>query len=78
MVDMFHDKRRGFKVLKVVTSTQDKKEDKEHGKPPKKFEDVKLQASLDKDDSRTQKQLAEYLGVDQEAVSHRPRDVGKI
>jgi len=31
--------------------------DKEHGKPPKKYEDVELQALLD--DSQTQKQLAE-------------------
>jgi len=27
--------------------------DKEHGKPPKKYEDVELQALLDKDDSQT-------------------------
>ena len=32
---------------------------KEHGKPPKKYEDVELQALLDEDDSQTQKQLAE-------------------
>jgi len=33
--------------------------DKEHGKPLKKYKDVKLQALLDEDDSQTQKQLAE-------------------
>jgi len=37
--------------------------DKEHGKPPKKYEDVELQALLDEDDSQTQKQLAEQLSV---------------
>ena len=36
---------------------------KEHEKPAKKFEDVELQALLDEDDSQTQKQLAEQLGV---------------
>ena len=35
---------------------------------PKKFEDVKLQALLDEDDSQSQKQLAEQLDVDQQAV----------
>ena len=34
--------------------------DKEHEKPPKKYEDVELQALLDEDDSQTQKQ-AEQL-----------------
>ena len=43
----------GFGVSKVVTSTQDKKEDKEHVKPLKYFEDAELQALLDEDDSRT-------------------------
>ena len=62
-------------VSKVVTSTQDKKEDKEHGKPPKQFENVE---SLDEDDSQTQKQLADQLGVSQKAVSNRPREMGKI
>jgi len=37
--------------------------DKEHGKPPKKYEDVELQALLDEDDSQTQRQLAEQLSV---------------
>jgi len=35
--------------------------DKEHGKPPKKYEHVELQALLDENDS--QKQLAEQLSV---------------
>ena len=46
-----------------MTSTQDKKDDKEHGKSLPKFKIVELQAFLDEDDSQTQKQLAEQLGV---------------
>ena len=52
--------------------------DKEHGKPPKKYEDVELQALLDEDDSQTQKQLAEQLSVSQQAVSNHLREMGKI
>jgi len=44
--------------------------DKKHGKPPKKYEDVELQALLD-EGSQTQKQLAEQLSVSQQAVSNR-------
>jgi len=50
--------------------------DKEHGKPSKKYEDVELQVLLD--DSQTQKQLAEQLSVNQQAVSNRLREMGKI
>ena len=53
MVNMFHCKKRvndGFDVSKVVTSIQDEKEDKEHEKPPKKFEDVELHAFLNEDE----------------------------
>ena len=57
---------------------QDKKEDKEHEKSPKKFEDVELQGLLDENDSQTQKQLAEQLGVSQQSVSNRLREMGKI
>lgn len=53
-------------------------EDKQHGKPPKKFEDVELQALLDEDSSQTQKQLAEALQVDQATVSRRLHALGKI
>ena len=52
--------------------------DKEHGKSPKKYEDVELQALLDEDDSQTQKQLVEQLSVNQQAVSNRLREMGKI
>jgi len=47
--------------------------DKEHGKPPKKYEDMELQALLDEDDLQTQKQLAEQL-----SVSNHLREMGKI
>lgn len=52
--------------------------DKEHGKPPKRYEDAELQALLDEDDAQTQKQLAEQLGVSQQAVFNRLREMGKI
>ena len=47
-------------------------------KTTNKFEDVELQATLDEDDSQTQKQLAEQLGVSQRAVSNWPQEMGKI
>ena len=53
-------------------------DDKEHGKPPKRYEDAKLKALLDEDDAQTQKQLAEQLEVSQQAVSNRLREMGKI
>nr|AAC16610.1 transposase [Drosophila simulans]AAC16611.1 transposase [Drosophila simulans]AAC16615.1 transposase [Drosophila simulans] len=53
-------------------------DDKEHGKPPKRYEDAELQALLDEDDAQTQKQLAEQLEVSQQAVSNRLREMGKI
>ena len=79
MVKMLHRNVNDcFGISKVVTSTQDKKEDKEHGKSPKQFEDMELQALLDEDDSETQKQLAEQLGVGQQGVFNRTREMGKI
>ena len=36
----------------VVTSTQDRKANEEHGKSPKKFEDVKLEALLEEEGSQ--------------------------
>jgi len=38
---------------------------------------VELQTLLDEDDSQTQK-LAEQLSISQQAVSNRPREMGKI
>lgn len=51
---------------------------KEHGKPPKRYEDAELQALLDEDDAQTQKQLAQQLSISQQAVSNRLREMGKI
>ena len=54
MVNMLHRKIRvkdDYDVTKVVTLTQDKKEDKEHRKLPKTFKGVDLQALLDERDS---------------------------
>jgi len=45
--------------------------DKEHGKLPKKYENVELQALLDENDSQIQKQLAEQLSISQQAISNR-------
>ena len=42
------------------------------------MEDVELKALLHEDDSQIQQQLAEKLGVDQQAVSNCPRVMGKI
>jgi len=53
-------------------------ENETRGKPAKKFEDAELQALLDEDDSQTQSELAEQLGVDQASISRRLRDMGKI
>jgi len=50
----------------------------ERGKPPKKFEDSKLQALLDEDDAQTQQQLANQLNVTREAVSICLKSMGKI
>ena len=61
-----------------MTPTQGKQEDKKHGQSSKKFEDVELQTLLDEDDSQTQKQLAEQLGVSQQATFNRLRKMGKI
>jgi len=68
---MLHRKKRvndGFKIGDFDVAN------KEHRKPPKKYEDVKLQVLLDEDDSQIQKQLAEQLSVSQQAISNRLRD----
>jgi len=39
--------------------------DKDHGKPPKKFEDAELEALLDEDACQTQSELAVALNVNQ-------------
>ena len=65
MVNVFHREIRvndGFGVLKVVTSTQDKKKYEEHGKQPTKFEDVELHALFDEDDSQSKKATRRAIG----------------
>jgi len=65
---MLHRKKRvndGFKIGDFDVAN------KEHRKPPKKYEDVELQVLLDEDDSQIQKQLAEQLSVSQQAISNR-------
>ena len=44
-------------------------EDKPRSEQPKKFEDKALEALLEEDQSQTQEELAELLGVIQQAVS---------
>jgi len=48
-------------------------EDKPRSGQPKKFEDKELEALLEEDRSQTQEELAELLGVTQQAVSVRLR-----
>ena len=63
----------------MVTSTQDGQEERQgRWKTAKKFVDVELQALLVENDSQTQKQLAEQLGVSQQAVPNRPRGMRQI
>ena len=51
---------------------------KDHVKPPKKFENAELQALLDEDLTQTLKQLAKALGVNQRTISRRLDAIGKI
>ena len=44
----------------------------------KKFGDVELQVLLDEDDSQTQNQFTEQLGVGRQTVCHRLREMEKI
>jgi len=45
---------------------------------PKKFEDKELEALLEEDQSQTQEELAESVGVTQQAISVRLRAMGMI
>ena len=70
MVNMLHRKiyvNDGFGVSKVMTL---RLQTRKMEKPTKIFEDVKLEALLDKDDSQAQRQLAEQLDVTGQAVSN--------
>ncbi|UYV67697.1 SEPT7 [Cordylochernes scorpioides] len=52
--------------------------DKERGGRPIKFEDAELEALLDEDSSQTQEELAETLGVTQQAISNRLKVMGMV
>lgn len=53
-------------------------EDKARPGKAKKFEDAKLEALLAENPYRTQKELADALGVSQAAVSKRLHDLGMV
>jgi len=53
-------------------------EDKPRSGQPKKFEDKELEALFEEDQSQTQEELAESLGVTQQAISVRLRVMGMI
>ena len=53
-------------------------EDEERPGQPKKFEDEELEALLDEDCCQIQKELAEYFGVTQAAISKRLKAAGYI
>ncbi|UYV64255.1 SETMAR [Cordylochernes scorpioides] len=52
--------------------------DKERGGRLIKFEDAELEALLDEDSSQTQEELAETLGVTQQAISNRLKVMGMV
>jgi len=52
--------------------------DKKRENRPRKVEDCQLQALLDEDDTRSQKMLAEQLGVSQAAISMWLHAMGKV
>jgi len=53
-------------------------EDKPRSGQPKKFKDKELETLLEEDQSQTQEELTESLGVTQQAVSVRLRAMGMI
>ena len=53
-------------------------DNKDRGKPPKRFKDEELQALLDEDDTQTQQQLADALDVGRSTISIRLHAMGKI
>ena len=57
-------KSQCFEWFKKFKSSDFDVRNEERGRPPKKFEDSKLQALLDEDDAQTQRQLADQLNDD--------------
>ena len=53
-------------------------EDKERPGQPKKFEDAELEELLDQDPCQTQQELAGSLGVTQQAISVRLKNMGMV
>ena len=53
-------------------------EDKHDGGREKTFKDEQLEALLDEDSCQTQEELAESLGVNQQAISKRLKALGMI
>ena len=53
-------------------------EDQERHGQPKKFEDEQLEALLKEDRCQTNEMLAESLGVTQQAISHRLKELGYL
>jgi len=53
-------------------------EDKPRSGQPKKFEDKELEALLEEDQNQTQEELAESLGITQQAISVQLRAMGMI
>lgn len=52
--------------------------DKEREGRPSKFEDAELESLLDEDSCQTQDELAETLGVTQQAISNRLKNMGMV
>lgn len=53
-------------------------EDKDNGRPRKKFEDAKLQVVLDADYCQSQQQLADAVRVDRSSIAYRLKTIGQI
>ena len=70
-------KSQCFEWFKRFRSGNFDARNEERARPPKKFRDSELQASLDEDDAQTQQRLADQLNVTREAVSVRSKAMGR-
>ena len=71
-------KSQCFEWFKKFRSGNFDARNEDRGRPPKKFRDSELRASLDEDDAQTQQQLADQLNVTRAAVSIRLKAMRKI
>ena len=71
-------KSQCFEWFKKFRSGNFDARNEERARPPKKFRDSELQASLDDDDAQTQQRLADQLNVTREAVCVRSKAMGKM